>query len=373
MRLLKIAAYAAVVSLAFGAPARAADHHGFYVGLEGGWVKVEDTSLPSLGYENLVFEDKLGKDAYAALATAGYAFEGNWRLEAEVGYRRNALDKVDVSIGPNAALGLYPLEDGHLREVTGFVNAIYDIRLGNRLLLDLGAGVGVDNVALKIPDPDGAGLMRAVDVDNSVLAGQLLAGLTYRLSPHWDLDLNYRYLWAADVTLTGQVCGSSFAIAFVVVPPVTCVPQDDSLAMTKHTVTIGLRYGFDSPEQPAPPQSPPPVIPPPMTKQFVIFFGFNKCNITAEADGVLTEAAAAARAGNITRIKIVGHTDTVGSASRNQKLSECRANAAKASLVAKGISAEAIVAEGHGENDLLLQTGDGVKEPQNRRATIDLQ
>jgi OmpA-OmpF porin, OOP family len=41
--------------------------------------------------------------------------------------------------------------------------------------------------------------------------------------------------------------------------------------------------------------------------------------------------------------------------------------------VAKGVPASAISATGKGETELMVQTGDGVKEPQNRRAQINLQ
>jgi outer membrane protein OmpA-like peptidoglycan-associated protein len=108
-------------------------------------------------------------------------------------------------------------------------------------------------------------------------------------------------------------------------------------------------------------------------KNFVIFFGFAKCNITPEADAVLSEAAAAAKDGGGASVRIVGHTDTVGSPSYNQKLSECRAGAAKSNLVSKGVPDGAITTSGKGEGELMVQTADGVKEPQNRRATIDLQ
>jgi OOP family OmpA-OmpF porin len=135
-------------------------------------------------------------------------------------------------------------------------------------------------------------------------------------------------------------------------------------------VTIGFRYGYNEP--PAPPAEPPAVAPPPAPKQFIVFFGYNKCNITAEADAVLSEAASAAKSSGSASVRIVGHTDTSGSNAYNQKLSECRANAAKTNLVGKGVSEGSISTSGKGETELMVQTGDGVKEPQNRRATIDL-
>ena len=54
-------------------------------------------------------------------------------------------------------------------------------------------------------------------------------------------------------------------------------------------------------------------------------------------------------------------------------LSECRANAAKTNMVGKGIPDASISTSGKGESELMVQTGDGVKEPQNRRATVDLE
>jgi outer membrane protein OmpA-like peptidoglycan-associated protein len=49
-----------------------------------------------------------------------------------------------------------------------------------------------------------------------------------------------------------------------------------------------------------------------------------------------------------------------------------RSHSVKDGLTANGIPANAISTAGKGESELMVQTGDGVKEPQNRRATIDL-
>ena len=170
--------------------------------------------------------------------------------------------------------------------------------------------------------------------------------------------LNYRYTWIRDASLTSAFPGAP-------------IETESELELTKHSVSIGLRYGYNDP--PAPPPVIVPPAPAPMApKTFIIFFGFNKCNITAEADAVLSEAASAAKSGGSASVRIVGHTDTVGSNDYNQKLSECRANAAKANMVGKGVSEGSISTSGKGESELMVQTGDSVKEPQNRRATVDL-
>jgi OOP family OmpA-OmpF porin len=88
---------------------------------------------------------------------------------------------------------------------------------------------------------------------------------------------------------------------------------------------------------------------------------------------VLSEAADTAKAEGTAKVQIVGHTDTSGSPAYNQRLSDCRSGAAKANMVGKGIPDAAITTSGKGEGDLMVQTDDGVKEPQTRRATVDLQ
>ncbi|HAJ48554.1 MAG TPA: cell envelope biogenesis protein OmpA, partial [Alphaproteobacteria bacterium] len=71
-------------------------------------------------------------------------------------------------------------------------------------------------------------------------------------------------------------------------------------------------------------------------------------------------------------ILITGHADTSGTNAYNIGLSERRAFAVKDELVRLGATAQ-ILTTAKGETELLVQTADGVREPQNRRATIDLQ
>jgi outer membrane protein OmpA-like peptidoglycan-associated protein len=71
-----------------------------------------------------------------------------------------------------------------------------------------------------------------------------------------------------------------------------------------------------------------------------------------------------------TAVAIAGHTDTSGSAAYNMGLSIRRADAVKAYMAGKGIADSAMVTKGFGETNLLVQTADGVREPQNRRAEI---
>jgi outer membrane protein OmpA-like peptidoglycan-associated protein len=87
---------------------------------------------------------------------------------------------------------------------------------------------------------------------------------------------------------------------------------------------------------------------------------------------VIAQAAQTAKSTGAVRVLVTGHTDTVGSATYNQALSELRAGAVKAQMVADGLAESAISTVGKGFNDPLVQTGPNVREPQNRRAVIDL-
>ena len=105
---------------------------------------------------------------------------------------------------------------------------------------------------------------------------------------------------------------------------------------------------------------------------YIVFFDFNKSNLTAEAQGVVSEAVKAAKEQGAVRVLVTGHTDTVGSHSYNQALSERRADAVKDEMVREGMNAGDIQTVGKSYDEPLVPTGPGVRQPQNRRAVIDL-
>ena len=325
---------AAAVALT-GAANAGYDRDGWYVGLEGVAVSVEDTAIGSFPLDL--------DGGWGMLGTVGYALsDSNWRIEGELGYRSN--DGAARTSCTGFTANFCSTSVPELTEWSYMVNAVYDFGFSSdRFGFSLGAGLGMDNPRLEFTGT-------SLKDSNWQFAAQGIVGATYRLSQHWDLTANYRYMYIEDAELFTA----------------------SEVELRKHNFSIGLRYGYNEPpaEVVAPPPPPPP--PPAAPKQFIVFFGFNKCNITAEADAVLSEAAAAAKSSGAAAIRVVGHTDTSGSNAYNQKLSECRANAVKTNLVGKGIGDGAISTSGKGESELMVQTGDGVKEPQNRRATVDM-
>ena len=83
-------------------------------------------------------------------------------------------------------------------------------------------------------------------------------------------------------------------------------------------------------------------------------------------------AASYASSGHATKVSVVGYTDTSGSVKYNIRLSERRAKAVADALSGLGVAQTAITVDWKGKSDLAVPTPDGVKEPLNRRATIDI-
>jgi len=137
---------------------------------------------------------------------------------------------------------------------------------------------------------------------------------------------------------------------------------------------FSLKYRFEpGKEEPAPaaPYTPPPVqAVAPVPKSYLVFFDFNKSDLTAQATQIVDQAASNAGPAKVTRLTVTGHTDTVGSDAYNMRLSRRRAESVAARLEKDGIPASEIEIVAKGKRDLLVPTADGVKEPQNRRVQI---
>jgi len=137
------------------------------------------------------------------------------------------------------------------------------------------------------------------------------------------------------------------------------------------TLAIPL-FGKPAEEAPTPAAAPAPA-PAPAPKNYLVFFDFNKSDLTKEGRTVVRSAADNAVKSSATRIDVTGHTDTVGSAAYNLRLSERRARVVERELVADGVPQNEIAIFAKGKSEPLVPTGDGVKEPQNRRVQIVLE
>lgn len=109
------------------------------------------------------------------------------------------------------------------------------------------------------------------------------------------------------------------------------------------------------------------------TRKFTIPFQGNESSITdthAQLDSVVTQCLKFISA----KILIEGHTDSIGAAETNKKLSLERAKAVAEYLESKGIDKKRITAEGHGEDQPLVpETSESeTNRASNRRVEITL-
>jgi outer membrane protein OmpA-like peptidoglycan-associated protein len=101
-----------------------------------------------------------------------------------------------------------------------------------------------------------------------------------------------------------------------------------------------------------------------------VFFDWDRYNLTDRARQIIREAADNSTHVQYTRLEVNGYTDTSGTPQYNQRLSVRRAQSVAAELVKDGVPRSAISIQGFGETHLLVPTGPGVREPQNRRVEI---
>jgi len=136
-----------------------------------------------------------------------------------------------------------------------------------------------------------------------------------------------------------------------------------------------LKYRFGGPSAepeaaPAPYTPPPAQAVAPAPRSYLVFFDFNKSDLTAQAQQIVDQAAANAGPAHVTQLTVTGHTDTVGSDAYNMRLSRRRAESVAARLEKDGIPSSEIEVVAKGKRDLLVPTADGIREPQNRRVQI---
>lgn len=301
---------AAVGALVLGAPPAMAAKT-WYLGFEAGLSLVEDIdgvrTVGSYGPTDITVKTDGG---WALFATVGYWIAPQFRIEGEIGYRHN-----QHNVEPSSRYGT-------LEELSFMLNGGYDIDIAPKWKAVVGAGLGVDQVHFK----DGV-----VDDQDWKFAYQGIVGLRYELSDNVTVQLNYRYLRVSGPHFEGVNVSSSSNL--------DTYDLDD---IAKHSFTLGFVFPFGAGAPPPPP--PPPRLPPPPPADFTIVFD-KKCNLTAEANEVLTEAGATAKQSGTATVKLVN----TGGGAGDEETSVCRYNAAKANLVAKGVPESAIRRSGPAE------------------------
>jgi len=102
-----------------------------------------------------------------------------------------------------------------------------------------------------------------------------------------------------------------------------------------------------------------------------VTFAFNQAVLQLNAQTVLDYVEKGMKGQPSMTVEIAGHTDSVGSAAVNLKLSQKRAESVRSYLVGKGIDAARLTAKGYGKSELLInpEKSDTDKE-RNRRVVF---
>jgi len=99
-------------------------------------------------------------------------------------------------------------------------------------------------------------------------------------------------------------------------------------------------------------------------------FEFDSAQLTSTAESILDDVSEKLMANDTLRIRLEGHTDSIGPASYNKELSQRRADSVKAYLVSKGFPAENITTIGYGEEQPVASNDTAEGRAQNRRVEL---
>lgn len=225
---------------------------------------------------------------FAAMFAVGRLYGNGFGTEIELGYRANDVDRISGAAG-TGDIGIFSI----------MLNGYYDFGVSRRGTPYIGAGIGVARL-----DADGISPVSnsRVNDQTTAVAYQATAGIAYPVNDRLDMMLSYRYFAIPDAGL-GTDAGES-------------VDSD----YTSHAVRFGFRYRFGglrkilaaaSPVT-APPFLPPAASPPrppvesrarsaaaaapaakpaPSAENYLVFFDWDRWNLTPEARRIVKTAA----------------------------------------------------------------------------------
>jgi outer membrane protein OmpA-like peptidoglycan-associated protein len=325
---------------------------------------------------------------------------GPFRFEEEYSYRNNQLSNSNTLniLGPfgNTFTTTGGRTQGQATSNAIMTNALYDFGTWAwnwfvPITPHIGAGVGAVHVdesvsinSFTLPNSIGAPISPATPLSvqgpqtfgGTLLNGsgwrfgyQGIAGVRFEFSPAVAFDLDYRYLGTTNQTFTNNA-SARYPFPNGNKGVNCCAGGSFTSKYNSNNLVASITMKFGAPPPPPPPPLPPAPPPPPPQKVFLVFFDWDKYNITPEGQQIIALAAQQYKAGGSVRIQVTGYTDLSGSAGYNQRLSERRANAVANALAAQGVARSDMAVTGRGMNDPRVPTAPGVREPQNRRVEI---
>ncbi|HBK09366.1 MAG TPA: hypothetical protein DDZ81_26480 [Acetobacteraceae bacterium] len=335
---------------------------GMYIGAGAGLHAPQDPKAtaygPGFGTGQVGLNEDFGFNSNLAV---GYGIGNGFRFEIEGDIMRSDLRHLTGTPFPTAS-------SGAIRTWGVMANAIYDMDVGVPWIYPyVGVGAGYQWTKLnsvtsaQVGGPFGA----AIDSQSGAFAGQAIVGASFPVPrvPGLSVTADYRFMdILGGEKFTGQSTGGAG------LEPAMLKMHNQF----NHDVVIGVRYAFNVPRPAAAPMAPAPVAAPAPApaRSYLVFFDWDKADLTDRAKSIVKEAADNSTRVQVTRIEVNGYTDTSGKSEYNQALSVRRAKAVAGELVHDGVPESAINIQGFGDTHLLVATGPGVREPQNRRVEI---
>ena len=390
-----LAAPAAAIAQPTYADTRPSTLNGLYIGAGAGANFMHDQSIDSTIFPNLSpaqfnairpvqksLGDTLRLDTgFVGVVSIGYAIGNGLRVELEGSYRQNKFKRAGVVVGDNGVFdsGQFATAfsaGGDEMKYTGMVNVLYELPFDFVVQPYVGVGAGYSwvqhrngrfngNTGPVVGAPSGVNtLFRTNDADGA-FAYQAIVGAAFPIGsiPGLALTAEYRFM--------GLLGDREYKYQYFTSQPATAtranIKFDDNY---NHSIMLGVRYAFNA--------APPPVVAPIATpaptaaRTYLVFFDWDRADLTTRAREIINEAAQNSRRVQATRIEVAGHADRSGTPQYNQRLSQRRAEAVAAELTRRGVARSAISVQAFGESRPLVPTADGVREPQNRRVEIVL-
>ena len=320
---------------------------------------VKDASLPALGLSSSTLGHVDYNVDYGVNGAVGWGLGNGIRLEITGDYLHGGIKR----IGGYGATGF-------AEAFGGFGNVLYDFDLGLPVTPYVGVGAGYMSQNFS------GGSATAYDGTRLTLGGSrgdyaldAIVGVAYNVTPNLALTAQYQFIAAPENQTFGgngfNAAGNESPLRF----------KTDGLYA--HSVTAGLRLALWAPPAPPAPGTeppPPPPAPPAVTeaRTYLVFFDWDRADLTVRAKQIVAEAATASTHVQTTKIEVNGYTDLSGTAAYNQRLSVRRAESVEAELIRDGVAKSEIDIHGYGESNPLVPTAKGVREPQNRRVEIIL-
>ena len=376
-RSTRAALYAALpLAALLSSPLAAQPVSGLYIGGGGGLNLTQDSDIDVSGPLGRSLQASgIGRtgsakfdNGYVGVLSLGYGFGNGFRTELEGNFRQNNVD----SISGFGGLGRVGSSGGHQNTYGVMANAFYDFNVGDlfgtgiAVTPYIGAGVGYawtnwNGVRFSTPTT-----RTVIDDTDGQFAYQGIAGAAFPIAAVPGLSLTAEYRFFGTLSPEMDVRTTSF-------PSGVSTRGKAEVENLNHSFLVGLRYAFNPPASPAPVVvAPAPAAAPAPARTYLVFFDFDRADLTDRARQIITDAAQNSRRMQVTRIEVSGHADRSGTPQYNQRLSQRRAEAVATELTRQGVSREQIMVQAFGESRPLVPTADGAREPQNRRVEIVL-